>query len=59
VILLIPAQFKKLLSELEQLTDMQVRQVETFLKGDDLVQPIITQLEQWLLSPLIKKMTVE
>lgn len=41
-----PAQFKKLLSELEHLTDTQVRRVETFLKGDDAVQPIITELEQ-------------
>ena len=41
-----PAQFKKLLSELEHLTDTQVRRVETFLKGDDAVQSIITELEQ-------------
>jgi hypothetical protein len=40
-----PAQFKKLLSELEHLTDTQVRRVETFLKGDDAVQSIITELE--------------
>jgi hypothetical protein len=38
-----PAQFKKLLFELEHLTDTQVRRVEPFLKGDDTVQPIINR----------------
>jgi hypothetical protein len=34
---MIPAQFRKLLSELEHLTDIQVRQLETRLKGDGVV----------------------
>jgi transposase-like protein len=42
----IPAQFRKLLSELEHLTDIQVRQVKTRLKGDDVVQSINVELEQ-------------
>jgi len=34
---MIPAQFKKLLSALEHLTDKKSRDVETFLKGDNLI----------------------
>ena len=47
---MIPAQFKKLLSAIGHLTDTQVRRVERFLKGDDAVQPIITELKQRMLD---------
>jgi hypothetical protein len=42
---MIPAQFKKLLVALEHLTDKQVKDVDKFLKGDNLIQPIIAELE--------------
>ncbi len=42
---MIPAQFKKLLVALEHLTDKQVKDVDKSLKGDNLIQPIIAELE--------------
>ena len=45
-LIMIPAQFKKLLVASEHLTDKQVKDVETFLKGDNLIQPIVSELEQ-------------
>jgi transposase-like protein len=47
---MIPAQFKKLLVTLEHLTDKQVKDVENFLKGDNLIQPIIAELEQRMID---------
>jgi hypothetical protein len=47
---MIPAQFKKLLVALEHLTDKQVKDVETFLKGDNLIQPIVSELEQRMID---------
>ena len=47
---MIPAQFKKLLVALEHLTDKQVKDVEKFLKGDNLIQPIIAELEQRMID---------
>ena len=47
---MIPAQFKKLLVALEHLTDKQTKDVEKFLKGDNLIQPIIAELEQRMID---------
>jgi transposase-like protein len=44
------AQFKKLLVALEHLTDKQAKDVEKFLKGDSLIQPIITELKQRMID---------
>ena len=50
VFVMISAQFKKLLVALEHLTDKQAKDVEKFLKGDNLIQPIITELEQRMID---------
>jgi hypothetical protein len=42
---MISAQFKKLLVALELLTDKQTKDVEKFLKGDNLIQPINAKLD--------------
>lgn len=47
---MIPAQFKKLLVALKHLTDKQVKDVEKFLKGDGMIQPIIAELEQRMID---------
>ena len=49
-LIMIPAQFKKLLVALEHLTDKQVKDVETFLKGDNLIQPLVSELEQQIID---------
>jgi len=43
---MIPAQFTKLIAELEHLTDSQTRYVEKLLKGTDSVSQLITELEE-------------
>jgi len=43
---MIPAQFTKLIAELEYLTDSQTRYVEKLLKGTDSVSQLITELEE-------------
>ena len=43
---MIPAQFTKLISELESLTDNQVRYVENLLKGTDSASKLISELEE-------------
>ena len=43
---MIPAQFTKLISELESLTDNQVRYVEKLLKGTDSASKLISELEE-------------
>lgn len=47
---MIPAQFNKLLIELEHLTDKQIKDVERFLKGDDAIQRIVLELEQRMID---------
>ena len=47
---MIPAQFNKLLIALEHLTDKQIKDVETYLKGDNLIQPIVSELEQRMID---------
>jgi hypothetical protein len=47
---MVPVQFKKLLVALEHLTDKQVKDVGTFLKGDNLIQPIVSELEQRMID---------
>jgi len=47
---MISAQFKKLLVALEHLTDKQTKDVEKYLKGDNLIQPIIAELEQRMID---------
>ena len=43
---MIPAQLRKRLAALEHLTDKQIRDVETFLKGENVIQSIVAELEQ-------------
>ena len=43
---MLPAQFTKLIAELEHLTDSQTRYVEKLLKGTDSVSQLITELEE-------------
>jgi transposase-like protein len=43
---MMPAQFRKLLAALEHLTDKQIRDVEIFLKGENVIQSIVAKLEQ-------------
>jgi transposase-like protein len=49
---MIPEQFKKLLAALEHLTGKQIRDVETFLKGENLIQSIVAELEQRMVDTL-------
>ncbi len=41
---MIPAQFTKLIAELEHLTDNQVRYIEKWLKGADSTSQLISEL---------------
>ena len=43
---MIPAQFTKLMAELEHLTDNQVRYIEKWLKGADSTSQLISELEE-------------
>ena len=43
---MIPAQFTKLMAELEHLTDNQVRYIEKWLKGTDSTSQLISELEE-------------
>ncbi|NMU76423.1 IS1595 family transposase, partial [Vibrio parahaemolyticus] len=43
---MIPAQFTKLMTELENLTDSQVRYIEKWLKGTDSTSQLISELEE-------------
>ena len=43
---MIPAQFTKLIAELEGLTDSQVRYVDKLLKGTDTASQLITEFEE-------------
>lgn len=43
---MIPAQFTKLMTELEHLTDSQVRYIEKWLKGTDSTSQLISELEE-------------
>jgi transposase-like protein len=47
---MILAQFKKLLVALKHLKDKQTKDLEKFLKGDNLIQPIIAELEQRMIN---------
>ena len=43
---MIPAQFTKLIAELENLTDSQIRYVEKLLKGSDTASQLISEFEE-------------
>ena len=43
---MIPAQFTKLIAELESLTDSQIRYVEKLLKGSDTASQLISEFEE-------------
>ena len=48
---MLPAQFTKLIAELEHLTDSQTRYVKKLLKGTDSVSQLITELEDCVNVP--------
>ena len=45
-LIMIPAQFTKLITELESLTDSQIRYVEKLLKGSDTASQLISEFEE-------------
>jgi len=47
---MISAQFNKLLASLEHLTDKQVKDVEASLRGDNIIQLIVAELEQRMID---------